>query len=228
MSVSEAFDNDKNMRTDGGKPYLIWQNYNYYSCGDPVDADCDDAREDYWGCDNNGTTEGGQTWEAGWTRNHIIDEIRINEYATGQGAHYCAVAPPIVAKKVTINYPTESQSGLATTFDVTYDAYDVSRTDAQSCFSASKMEIEIDENGGDWGDLAYDSGQISYAVSPHEVSGLLDNTNYQLRKRHSSTARGIEYWGEWSDTRHFTTGQYRGSKLSTGVLIDIGGILVIE
>ena len=139
-----------------------------------------------------------------WRSVHI-DEYRLTENTKGT-ENYCSVAPPIWAAKPTITVPAADATGIGQTFTAEFSGYSDHRTDAQACFSAYQMNVEVDEDGGDWGTLVYDSGDISTA-STHEISGLAGSTTYQMRVRHSSycAARATEYWGEWSNTTDFTT-----------------------
>ena len=139
-----------------------------------------------------------------------IDEIRITEDTIGTKG-YCDVAQPIWAAKPAISYPTQNQNNMLTsvptTFTVTYSDYTEARTDPQNCFSYTKSQVQVDESGGDWSILVYDSGEIT-DESSHLISGLANSTEYQIRVRHKSARKGSTdvYWGQWSSIVTFTTG----------------------
>lgn len=229
VNKSADWDGQQNARTGSTQPYLIWQNYNWWHCGDTgvgQDTNCADTSEDYHGCDNTGE------WE-GWTRNFIIDEIRIKEYSSGQGDHYCAVAPAIWPVTPTISYPGDGATGIDTTVTVTYDGYADHRTDAKGCFAYSVTEIQVnEESDGDWTtSLVVDySGS---AETSHEISGLAYNTEYRMRTRHKSIRSGTattytDVTGSdgWSTTVNFTTKEGAGSNPMTISNINSGGLSV--
>ena len=180
--------------------YIVWQLYNTWGCGWHDDDDsCADVAAAYYGCDNTGE------WE-NWTRNLLVDEMRVNEYEAAQGEHYCDVCAPIWAATPTITIPVHEAGGYDTSFSAEFSAYADHRTDAQACFGAYRMNVEVDEVDGDWQTLVYDSGDVS-STNSHPISGLSEETTYQMRVRHSSynTSTTTEYWGEWSTTTVFTT-----------------------
>ena len=182
-------------------PYAVWQLYNTWACGWNANAtNCAEVGAAYYGCDNTGE------WH-NWTRNYILDEIRVYEYTSGQGNHYCDVAPAVWSQTPNITYPANGGTGLNSTFIAVYNGYIDHRTDAQDCFAYNATQIQVDEAGGNWSNPVYDSVEVGDETS-HEISELNINTNYQIRVRHKSARSGSSdtYWGEWSDTIYFSTG----------------------
>ena len=165
--------------------------YNALSTADPLST---------W---NRWYVENGDTQKAPW-REVSFDEFRITG-DTIDTKEYCDVAPPIWPAKPTNITPNGMDITLTPT--ASWAAYDDFRSDLQGCFSAYQMKVQVDESGGDWAGLVYDSGTIGYAAS-EQISGLAWDTDYQIRVAHSSynTDRSEEYWSEWSDTVYFTTG----------------------
>jgi len=213
-----AWDNLQNARNSTLRPYLVWQNYNWWSWGDwDADVDCSTTQTggyyNYCGCSNavddgSTTPECAGDWTA-WTRNYILDEMRINEYdgTPAQGAHYCAVAPPIWAETPSISHPSEAETNLGTTFNASFTDFSPHRLDPQGCFPAYKMEVEVDIDGHNWTDhLDFDSGEVD-SSNTISITGLAADTTYQMRVRHSSynTPRTTQYWGEWSTVIDFST-----------------------
>ncbi len=143
-----------------------------------------------------------------------IDEIRFTENTMGT-KEYCLVAPPIWAAKPSISYPSNGAINIPSSFTATYSGYVDHRNDPQNCFSYTKTQIQIDEQGGDWSTPVYDSGEIN-AQTSNSISGL-SSQQYQMRVRHESVRSGTSdtYWGEWSDTIFFTVGASTTNKTYT-------------
>ena len=184
--------------TTGGVIFSAPMLYNIYAYPGYAWYD-DDPKKWHKACDD------GLTSVSKW-REVPADELRITEGSSGT-YNYCSVAPPIVAATPSVTYPTPGLTGIATTFTSTFSGYSDERSDAQSCFGAYKTQVQVDESGGNWSSLVYDSGSVNSTTS-HQVTGLANNTAYQIRVRHSSynTTISAEYWGRWSNIVTFTTG----------------------
>ena len=132
-----------------------------------------------------------------------IDEIKITENSIGAKG-YCDVAQPIWSKKPAISYPANGAANIPASFTAAYGGYADFRDDPQGCFAYTKTQVQVDEKGGDWSSLVYDSGEINSQTN-NSISGLIPK-QYQMRVRHKSLRQGTgdTYWGEWSDTRFFT------------------------
>jgi hypothetical protein len=97
------------------------------------------------------------------------------------------------------------------------------------------MNVEVDEDGGDWLSLVYDSGDVTSGNSD-SVSGLSNNTTYQMRVRHSNynDDTTTETWSSYSTVVDFTTGPPDAVEPSLGmddggdVTVDDGGVLDIR
>jgi len=185
-------DNLREVATEGKPGLNVPLLYNTVTLGDPTSTWC------RW-FDENGDVENIE-----WRHIHI-DEFRLTEGAKGI-KNYCHVAPPVWSHAPDITFPENGGTGLNSTFTAQFDGYSDHRTDAQNCFAGYRMNMQVDENGGDWTSLVYDSGEVSTGAS-HIVSGLAAGTSYQMRVRHSSycSARSTEHWGAWSDIIIFTT-----------------------
>ena len=137
-----------------------------------------------------------------------LDEIRVTEGAIGT-YNYCDVAPPIWAETPSISHPSEGETNLGTTFNASFTDFTAHRVDLQGCYPAYKMEVEVDEDGGDWSTLVFDSdtGGAKDSSNTISVTGLSDSTTYQMRVRHSSynSDTTTQYWGEWSTVIDFST-----------------------
>jgi hypothetical protein len=179
----------------GAEPILVWFNYNWAYSKDL----------DY--------TKYIKQWDKPHSRAVYMDELRIYEQVRGSGSNdYCDACPPITARRPSISYPSHNSSGIPTTFTAKYNGYRDARADPQECFSYAKTQVQIDESGGNWSTLVYDSGKITGNTS-HLISGLDDSAKYQIRVRHQSARKGSTdvYWGEWSNIVKFTTGSGSGS-----------------
>ena len=148
--------------------------------------------------------ENGDTAKPEWREEHF-DEFRMAEDTIGT-KNYCDVAPPIWAENPSISHPSEGESNLATTFNASFTDFSPHRLDPQGCFPAYKMEVEVDEDGGDWATLIFDSGEVN-SSNTISVTGLSASTTYQMRVRHSSynSDTTTQYWGEWSTVIDFST-----------------------
>jgi len=109
-----------------------------------------------------------------------FDEFRFYEQIGGSGdSNYCDVAPPIWAAIPTVDALGDN---VPTNFTLTYSGYVDHRDDLQNCFDRTTTQIQIDEQGGDWSSLVYDSstaGETSQAIA-----GLSPGVQYQVRVRH--------------------------------------------
>lgn len=216
-------DGVNNMRASDANcpPYVHWQAYNSWHCGDiGTDTDCTTTQNggypDYCGCSNayddgstNALCEG--DWED-WQRDVPVDEIRVNEYTSGQGYNYCDVSPPIWGTKPSISFPADDQEELDTTFDALFDGYSDHKSEGdQNCYTAYQTRIQVNEQAdGDFTTSLVVDATVS-STNEYEVTGLAINTTYVMRIEQSSynTARSTEYRGvdgsNWSDTLTFTT-----------------------
>lgn len=209
--ITGVFDGKANVRSSGAtNPYLVWQNYNYWVCGDTTDTNCAQVAEDYYGCDNTGE------WED-WSRNYIIDEIRVSEYdgvteyngetQDPSDDNYCDVCPTIIPATPTITYPTDSSTVEMVGLSVVYSSYSDERTDVQECFDYEETEVQVDESGGDWSTLVYNT-IYPLPTSTPIWANLSDGTSYQVRVRHKNRRQGGNKeanWSAWSTTVTFTT-----------------------
>lgn len=157
-----------------------------------------------------------------------VDELRITEQTEGSGTYnYCSVTPPIWPVTPVIQYPTADADGINTTVTVTYSGYSDHRSDSQSCFAYTTTWVEVDEDGGDWGTLVYDSGWVDSETS-NEVSGLAYNTKYQMRVTHRSLRSGTAdtYDSTTSGIIDFTTKSGESSDPMSVSNINSGGLAV--
>ena len=185
----EARDGLKNMPTDARPQWYALQAYNthYSSTNNPCSSHI-------------------KQYNIPHQRATFLDELRFDEGAIGKN-DYCDVCPPIVADRPTLSYPEKGLVDIPTTFTAVYSGYKDKRSDEQSCFSYTKTQVQVDEKGGDWSSLVYDSGEAT-AETTSKVNGLYAKTQYQIRVRHKSERKGSPstYWGGWSDTVIFSTG----------------------
>lgn len=174
---------------ENGKPILSFCNYNW-AYSDDLDAKANISH-----------------WDVPHHRATYMDEFRFYEQIGGSGEYgYCDACPPIVAEQPAISYPSSNDSMIPTNYTLAYGGYIENRSDPQNCFSYSTTHIQIDENGGDWSSLAYESTSASETLK--EITGLAASTQYQVRVRHKSKrlGRGGTYLGPWSSVVKFRTG----------------------
>lgn len=176
-----------NMLT-GSEPYMVFMDYNphFYSYNLPIDAHIKDPNSATW-------------------RETTLDEVRFTE-GTASEYSYCDVAPPIYGASSEITYPENNEGVIPTSFTALFGGYVDHRDDLQSCFSYEETTVQIDEYGGDWSSLVFNSTS-SASETQMAVSGLTAGTEYQIRVRHNSQRVDStdEYDGEWTVHRFNTS-----------------------
>jgi hypothetical protein len=151
------------------------------------------------------------TADLGFTREQNYDYFVITEQVAGY-YDYCDVCAPIWAAAPTINYPTDDATGVSvSTTALTYSVYADHRTDLQSCFSRDHTQVQVQETGGDWTNLIFET--LTGGTASTTLSNLSSATTYDVRVRHYSLRYDTSdtYAGEWSSVITFTT---EGGELS--------------